>query len=314
MALGNSVDLASIKVNLTANYLPPAATIRVQAFTTASLNDVPVAQKSVSGVSAMPLTVTLEGLEANKPHYVVAYIDQNNNNYRDIWESWGYYRKGAAITGTWYLQPQPLYPAYAPQSPVADVRILHVDSDQDMIADAYEYANNGGLLAGASDQSWLGIMGLVDGVYTDLNNDGVNDYEEFFYGTDPTRRDTSGDGISDRQAIDLGLSPTQAHSLRITAMDSAAAELGWAWDIQANSTPVTRMGMYERPAREAGVPQRLNAAVTYVLERTDSLKDPQWESVKEISTDETSGSYNFSDDINNAGRPAGFYRIRAVLR
>ncbi len=312
---GNSTDLGSIEVPLTALYLPAGALIRVQAFETASFNDVPVAQKTLRNVSVLPQTVTLEGLAVNAPHYIAAYIDQSGNNAREVWESWGYHRSATAFP-RWHYQPMDVMPGRAPQMPSATLTILHVDSDQDRIPDAYEYAMSGGLAGVPDVPTWLETLGLVpDGAlsgsrWTDHDGDGLDDMREFSAGTDARLSDTDGDGITDSQEVAIGLSATRADELRVTGLGADPAAVSWAWTTPEGA-PDKRVGVYATQEAVVSPPARLNTAVRYVLERTDSLSAPQWVVVAEATTDLTSGAYDIGADMT--ARPAGFYRVRAIL-
>ncbi len=44
-------------------------------------------------------------------------------------------------------------------------------------------------------------------IFADSDNDGLTDYEEWIYGSDPNNADTSGDGMSDYEKVMLGLNP-----------------------------------------------------------------------------------------------------------
>jgi hypothetical protein len=134
----------NVKVRVTADYIPTSPqTIRVQAFTTASFNGPPVVQKSVTGVTRVPIEVDLARLPLNRPYYILAYLDQNNNNKRDERETFGYYKAGGMPKkGVWYFQPQPIHPAHKPDTPVIDVIMLYTDVDQNRIVDSYEDFNH----------------------------------------------------------------------------------------------------------------------------------------------------------------------------
>lgn len=290
-----SSDSGSIQVPLNALYLPPSnAVLRVQAFESAAFNDVPVAQKTLFGATSLPQTVILNGLDVGRPYYIAAYIDQNNNNRHDIWESWGYHRS-RIINPTWHYQPVAVMAAKKPQVPEALVMILHVDSDQDKIPDTYEYVTHGTLVLAPtggepSALSWLAVSGLIS--------------------SDPARfvwTDTSGDGIDDMQAYVLGLDARQANTLHITGL--AGDTVSWALTAPDgnNNAPTGVYGtLVEPPAAD-----RFNVAVRYVMERSDSLSDPVWEVVHEVTTDLKFGAYDIGADMQT--RPAGFYRIRMVL-
>jgi hypothetical protein len=284
--------LGSIRVEIAAPYLPPNARIRVQAFTTASFNDLPVVQRTLIGVTSLTQIVTLNGLQNQKPYFVAAYIDQNADNARAIWESWGYYRL-IDVNPEFWFQPVMIQAGKLTQAPLVPLTIMYTDTDQDRIADAYEYAVSGGLsgiptggpvtplaLGETSDEKvspdWLGVLGLVTGssVYGDYDGDGLNDKREF----------------------DLGLSATATDELHITGLD-ADNQLNWT----LTSAP-DAVGMLSTTT--------LAQPVTYVLERTDSLATPSWIPVTKFGSKEKAGAFDLGADRHN--RPAGFYRVRVI--
>ncbi len=294
--------LGSIRVELGAAYLPPNARIRVQAFTTASLNDLPVVQRTLIGVNTLPQTVTLNGLQNQKPYFIAAYIDQNTDNVRAIWESWGYYRS-ITVNPEWWFQPVMIQAGKLNQAPIVPLTIMYTDTDQDLIPDAYEYAVSGGL-AGSPvmplsvgetgnekvNPGWLGVLGLTSGSTW----------------SDPLYADYDRDGIDDRQEYQLGLSATASDQLYITSLgaDSQLGTLNWTWAADAGSDGAVALSA-----------TALAKPVRYVLERTDSLSNPDWTMVAERLTDQKVGAFghDISRDMLDPSLPAGFYRIRVVI-
>ncbi|MEK6749239.1 MAG: putative Ig domain-containing protein [Pseudomonadota bacterium] len=67
------------------------------------------------------------------------------------------------------------------------------DRDNDGIPDAYE--------------SLHGLPVTVDNGLTDLDGDGLSDYQEYMRGTDPQQKDTDGDGMHDYYEVVTGLNP-----------------------------------------------------------------------------------------------------------
>ena len=134
---------------MTNTYYPAGASTRISAYTTASFNDLPVAQKTLTGTGSG--TVVLNGLPANKPYYIMAYIDQSGNNAREVWESWGYNHPGNA-SARWKYSPIAVFPNSGDDIPHVNIVMQWVDSDQDGIPDAYEMAMNGSL---AGIPAWL---------------------------------------------------------------------------------------------------------------------------------------------------------------
>jgi hypothetical protein len=286
--------LGSINVRVGAAYLPSNACIRVQAFETGSLNDLPVVQRTLLNVGALPRTVTLNGLDDQKSYYIAAYVDQITDNSRATWESWGYYRslnRGLP----WHFQPLTEKAAKGSDAPTVTVMIRSVDTDQDEISDSYEYAVAGGLggtpvmPTGGVEEGvkplngefgWLDVLGLASGSTVD----------------DPVYRDYDRDGMNDKQEFDLGLSGTAADELRITGL-GADNQLEWTLTSAAGAAGTLSTTTLDVP-------------VTYVLERTDSLATPDWIPVAEVGSKEKAGAFDLGTDRRD--RPAGFYRLRVV--
>lgn len=68
------------------------------------------------------------------------------------------------------------------------------DTDGDGLSDAYELeANAAGVNGGGS---------AVDAEAADTDNDGLNDYEELFWGSNPTKADSDGDGLTDLEEVE----------------------------------------------------------------------------------------------------------------
>jgi hypothetical protein len=109
-------------------------TIRVQAFASRSFNGLPAAEKPMTQVG----TVTLGGLVPGL-YYLRAYVDQNNNRQRDVWESYGYLRdtvnpvKPYSVVG--------LRASTLGLTPTATITIRDADTDNDLLPDAQEYGN-----------------------------------------------------------------------------------------------------------------------------------------------------------------------------
>ncbi len=304
--------LGSIKAAVSAYYMPPGAVIRVQAFETAAFNDVPTAQKTLVGVTTFPQTVELKGLKDQTLYYICAYIDQDNDNARDVWESWGYYRRNAARS-RWTFRPIPVVASKTPNLYVAELDILHSDTDQDRIPDAFEYAMSGNLLG---SPAFLMAMGLLDGsafdnpVWSDFDNDGLDDMQEFLAGTDARLVDSDGDGISDAQEQMIGMSGSVADALLMTGLDGelSSSYIKWAWSTVTASQKAIGV-LYTEMETATRESPTFKASLGYVLERTDSLTNPDWRVVDTFMTDQKGGAV----PVDMQSRPAGFYRMRAVL-
>jgi hypothetical protein len=109
-------------------------TIRVQAFESRSFNGLPVAEKPMTQVG----TVTLGGLVPGL-YYLRAYVDQNNNRQRDVWESYGYLRD--TVTPIKPYSVVGLRASTLGLTPTATITIRNADIDNDLLPDAQEYGD-----------------------------------------------------------------------------------------------------------------------------------------------------------------------------
>ncbi len=271
--------------------------IRVQAFESKSFNGRPEAEVTVTSTGV----VVVAGLDLTPgEYYIRAFVDQDGNFERAIWESWGYLRaEGTAL---------PFVPVKATASvlgnaPVVDVTIRDADTDGDNLPDAMEYA----LYDGAS--GWLSKSGPGERIsspgYTDYDGDGLNDLAELEYGTYPWNPDTNGDGVDDFTARQLGFAYGEQHSLVISSASFVDGELvvNWEW------TGVKPNTSLQPAAATSGVATLSNRA-TYVIEATDSLSNPNWEEVSIDATNLSAGSFLLNEA--SADHPQRFFRIRVI--
>ena len=225
---GNSGGRGWLTVNVRypgAAGLGGGAPIRVQAFRTRSFNGIPEAEKQISA----PGSVTLAGLEPGL-YYIRAYVDQNNNRIRDVWESYGYVRDETSIT-----EPFRVVGVRASElglTQPATLTIRDADTDNDLIPDALEY-----IMHGAGGGDWLSQAGpgpvTSSAPYSDYDGDGLSDLAELEAGTRWDLADSDGDGINDlldRDLFGIGASINEVqHVLQITGINPAEGLLGWRW-------------------------------------------------------------------------------------
>lgn len=275
--------------------------LRVQAFETASFNDMPAAEVLVDSLGV----VTIAGLNPGL-YYLRAFVDQDQDYSRDIWETWGYVR--ATENTDWPFTPRGVE-ATEDGLAVMDVPVIFLqdcDTDQDGLPDSWEYLHN----AGQAD--WLAVFGVENrpsapdvhgtafGAYTDSDGDGLNDFAEYYSGTHPHEVDSDGDGIPDGLDYALGFAPFEPNLLRITSHPGDA--LSWAWTGSVADTGVGALSA-------GGSSPALGRTVTYVLERATSLADPDWTGIAYSATPDALGTLAVPDeDLDSA-----FYRIRAIL-
>ena len=83
--------------------------------------------------------VEVRGLPTNEPVYLMAYLDLNRNGKRDAWEPWGYAAQGLESTTGYYFDPASAAPVNGGVDYQFDFYIQDVDTDNDKLADAWEW-------------------------------------------------------------------------------------------------------------------------------------------------------------------------------
>lgn len=81
----------------------------------------------------------IRGLPTKDPVYLVAYLDLNRNGRRDAWEPWGYATQGTSAVGGYYFDPQAVVPVNNGRDILAEFYIQDVDTDNDKLADSWEW-------------------------------------------------------------------------------------------------------------------------------------------------------------------------------
>jgi len=145
--------------------------VKVQAYTSRDFTGVPSSKHILTGTELTDLTAAgttnsnalLTGLLPSAfagDYYIMAYVDCNNNEIRDIWEPWGY----ANHVGTNILvnsevpvayrslyghltapyEARPVTVATGINPPTATIIIQDADTDQDRWTDGWEYQMNPG--------------------------------------------------------------------------------------------------------------------------------------------------------------------------
>tara|TARA_B100000686_G_scaffold320640_1_gene372515 strand:- start:285 stop:1154 length:870 start_codon:yes stop_codon:yes gene_type:complete len=85
---------------------------------------------------------------------------------------------------------------------------------------------------------------LIDRGDDDTDQDGLADWEEYLYGTDPEIADTDGDGVSDGQEVSLGRDPSvpgsgDAEEVRVVSENLVSAEPRYEGGLSLNETLAT---------------------------------------------------------------------------
>lgn len=233
------------------------------------------------------ISFEMRGLEAGD-HYLWAFLDQNTNQTRDVWETYGFSRFCAYV-------PYPV--AVSPSVTGVKIPMTLTDIDNDKIADDWEYQYTGN----------LGTMGpgAFNG-YTDQTPGGLNDYES--YAETPLNispYDTSAagaDGIPYWIKLAFDLSPWEYYAFTVTTVgiDASGANVV-RWSVPVG-TPVQLL--------ENGTAQIQNNGVTlsYRLQYSENLLT--WTDLSgdaPVSYDPLSGAFEVRDASNTSR--VGFYRV-----
>ena len=190
------------------------------------------------------------------------------------------------------------------------------------------YSNEGSTLDPHFDskgKEWYTSSYALD-TNADQDGDGVNNQTEFTKRTNPYNKDSDGDGLGDMTELSLGLEPTAAEELVITGItvegalepplepssglrtlaltpeSSGAIELQWQWQTPTATGPA--------PLGEAGLPLEFGQSVTYVVEFSPTLENPDWQPVDPAKVSTSSAD---SLALGVDGAPRGYYRVRMVV-
>ena len=318
--------------------------VKVQLFRNRGFAGVPDAQYTLSDVDLNLLTnsvvtgtnAVLRGLTPSATagsYYVRAIIDHNQNNARDVWESWGY-ANYYGLTDTPY-SPRPTEVTLSGSTDLATVIIEDADSDQDWFPDAWEYDQNPSSdnfleLTGPS-KDWATTVGdtevnpdllttspfsqmslliaLAAGT-SDQDKDGVSDLAELILGTNPNAASSAADGYSDAAKLSIGLYPTdKLNFIGVTAFGLNGTDANLTWKVDVEKAKVSA-GSQTFLSALTGVAS--DGSVAYHIEYTPSLLNADWQEV-ESGTVTLGGSKTIDELIKSQSviDPAkGFFRVR----
>lgn len=335
-------------INTRIKYYGPAANltdrVKVQVFGNAGFAGVPLAtytlksdllNNQVATVKTMASPVVnavLSGLPVNsarRPYYVRAYIDQNQNGRRDVWESWGY-ANYYGITESMF-DPRPVIVEDSTNPQTVDIVIEDADTDQDWFPDSWEYEQNPGTanfleligpatgtagdngvnpgLSTAGRNAAAFVLALSLGT-TDLDGDGLDDLSELLLGSDVSVSSTAGDGFSDGDKVALGLAPADVVSLSLTgfAVDAEAQPvIQWVLGVQ-------KAGDVNRSLIGALSTSSSAGTATYQILYSPTLSNPDWRCVR-TGMVPLSGVQTLVSAVEDsvAVEPGkGFFRVRLV--
>ncbi len=245
----------------------------IQAFDNPAFSGAPLSQASVSDITAKADTcftitadpaskqsvseVTLRGFTNTKdPVYLMGWIDLNGNGIRDAHEPWGYCAQHASAKDDYIYAPKSATPVRGGAGIVSDFIIRDVDSDNDRLADAWEWINSGftsaafsayadtftGTAANHGDAEKPSRPGAAGMIVGDYDGDGVSDYEESLSGTNASSADRA-DGLTDRFAIDAFGATNAGDSFKLLInairVDNGSAQINWGWLNQTTQRSVS---------------------------------------------------------------------------
>jgi hypothetical protein len=234
----------------------------VQASRSPDFNGLPEAQVTVKNqpnAVDWPMNdfgFALRGLPAGV-YYVRGFLDQNANRKLDAWES-----RGAVKDDPYYPLDMPI-----PLSRTGeDLFVMMLDTDNDRIADDWEYQYFGNLTTAGP--------GALRG-YTDSNSDGINDYESYALSPlnlSPIGLDQFGaDGIPYRVKNALGLNPLADLYVQVDSIgEDAEGQVVVTW----RATPV---GVKSGSAAGLAMVQGDGVTLSVQLQGSDDLV--QWSDV-----------------------------------
>lgn len=278
----------------------------IQAFESAAFNGVPV----YTARSDSPSEVGLYGIDVDSSVYLIAFVDQDGDGNRDEWEPYGYYRNPKSTS--------PFAPIGVKAKMLGNVIPYEIvlrdpDTDNDLIPDSLEYVLYGGedflSKSGKSyDEAFRSGLGLTslslsafDGLAADADGDGINDLAEIVYGLGVSTGDTDGDGVSDGDEISLFGSVDAAsseQSLTVTGISLDAdgkVVVEWGWDGVAPQDGGRKLASSAK-------------FVTYDIEATDSLTNPDWKVIKTVSATVLDGETSIGT-LGESATGARFFRV-----
>ena len=169
-----------------------ASNIVVEAHATADFRSQPLSQARLASADKVrdrdeidttttnAVNAILKGI-APGTVYLMAYIDQNNNGVRDVWESWGYVNFVGTTHEDIYTPKGVTVIDSFTELPREVIYIEDCDVNRNEIPDCLE------------PESFLTLVVAAD----DSDRDGLDSAEEADIGTDPGVWDTDGDGMPD---------------------------------------------------------------------------------------------------------------------
>ena len=245
----------------------------------------------------------IEGLKSGS-YAIRAFLDSNGNGVCDEWETQGYAMPSSSQSPVLDSGVSPL--VISEGNVTMTTLVLHdKDTDNDLLPDAWEYKMFGSL----SDKS--GYDQASPGIYI------WQEYADGALDSDPRTPDTDLDGLTD--AMEIMVTGTNTHEA-----DTDADGISDLEEFLSGSDPndANDAVPYQMPALafdEDGVPYvdctypalRLGVILNYELQRKQTLDDPAWTAVCDISVGMTNvvASYGV-DGATVYEQPAGTIRMK----
>ncbi len=346
-------------IDVSVKYFGPAVNnlankVKVEAYNTRDFTGVAESQYTlttaelatlVDDQSAGNVNAVLRGLTPSVhkgEYYVMVYIDSNNNNKRDVWESWGYanyYGKNVPINDKFVerdsifadifagnIAPYVALPVTVEMNaliPKVTVMIEDCDTDQDWFPDAWEYQMNPG-------EDFLDDIAPSALWPTDTGNTEVNPtlttgawsagiISLLTFGSN----DSDGDGIDDATEMLIGTDATQSDPLEVynnllmganpedeislslqgLTVSQNGPQLTWNLDVQRSDSQLSQ-GMLSLLSASG------DGTTTYRIQYTESLAAPEWVTVEEDSV-KLDGSKTLINQVTSTYLKSerGFFRV-----
>ncbi len=317
--------------------------VKVEVFRNRGFTGVPAARYTLTdtenGYLVTPGTTNINavvrGLSPSSSvgaYYVRAFIDQNGNDVRDAWESWGYANYYGVTDTPFDVKPFAVAFEITDLTQVASLVIEDVDTDQDWFPDSWEYENaltedflnefgpssnwseltgdtevNPDLLTGAPFANFSIFSALALGT-TDRDGDGIDDIAELLLGTDVSAGVSATDGYGDADKIALGLAPQDALALSLTGLQVTVDTTDVAWTLSVNKSAAVNRSLLALVTGVNGT-----GSVRYSLEYTTSLASGAWVPVEtgDVALDGTKTILG-RIDARVTDPAKGFFRVRLI--
>lgn len=151
-------------------------------------------------------------------------------------------------------------------------------------------------------------------VNKDADLDGVPDWEEFLWGTDPTKKDTNGDGVPDNVEIENLKQPTGQNQQGLPLLKSNDENLTET-DKFSREFFATVATLNQNEAMDQATVDKLSSSLAEHIQNSPPRKVFVLSDIKVINNDSVQATKNYSDTLDNIykNQPVN-YTVIDVLR